>query len=526
MKIRCRCIALFALNLSFTSAYAQPVTHEQAEQSNNQNVTLPKSVLATPNQSLVDAIRALPTNPNTPNLSEMKSIEVPSTNMSPTASVEEATKVPFVAPNSMILRFKSSATPRQVAAYLKRNSMKVLQTFPTSGAVQVSADLKRFFIPKPTDVSPNHTLVRGSLDAISAYKIDPLILSATPDMAMTVQSLSPEARAREVSVPKGVPVPTHVAAAWGAGDIQANDLWKLDGSNDGAVVGVIDLGFSRHNALAYVGYDSSIQPNDHGNHVAGIACAKPEASEMRGVVPNCFVRPHAPKYVDIAPDASDAFKYMNLFSQIMGSMEQFVNSSNDAKVFNVSLAYNWASNFENDPSSILSKDWRRLVEMQASYFTPFYEAAKLRDITIFSAAGNDSDGLAKPVPAQYASPMNFAALASWNNGIHSAIIVEAHDKNGKRAKFSNTGGMMSCPGVEILSTVAFDESNKPVRNAYGIMDGTSQAAPFCAAGFALFRLVRPKLTSTAALDCVLNSTEKSSSGTPMMKLSQAIKNCP
>ena len=69
---------------------------------------------------------------------------------------------------------------------------------------------------------------------------------------------------------------------------------------------------------------------------------------------------------------------------------------------------------------------------------------------IFSAAGNDSSGLAVPMQARYASPFNWAALTAREHGIaRNGVVVEAHDASNKRAPFSNVGGNVSCPGVDV-----------------------------------------------------------------------------
>jgi subtilisin family serine protease len=106
------------------------------------------------------------------------------------------------------------------------------------------------------------------------------------------------------------------------------------------------------------------------------------------------------------------------------------------------------------------------------------------------------------------------------------VIVEAHDPDGKRAPFSNTGGNLSCPGVNILSTVAFDTARNPSKSAYGEMSGTSMASPYCAAGHVLFRLVRPGYSGEEAVECMLKSSVKSSSGVPMLRLQEAVNACP
>ncbi len=51
------------------------------------------------------------------------------------------------------------------------------------------------------------------------------------------------------------------------------------------------------------------------------------------------------------------------------------------------------------------------------------------------------------------------------------LVVEAVDRTGRRAPFSNTAGHVSAPGVDIMSTIGGR------RARYAICEGTSQSAP-------------------------------------------------
>jgi subtilisin family serine protease len=130
------------------------------------------------------------------------------------------------------------------------------------------------------------------------------------------------------------------------------------------------------------------------------------------------------------------------------------------------------------------------------------------------------------IDAKYASPFNWAAINARALGVKNGVVVEAHDQLGKRASFSNTGGNISCPGVNILSTVAHDSKSELSNIAYGEMSGTSMASPYCAAGLMLFRLVRRDYDGEHALDCLLKSKSKTDFGIPMLKLKDALDACP
>jgi subtilisin family serine protease len=145
---------------------------------------------------------------------------------------------------------------------------------------------------------------------------------------------------------------------------------------------------------------------------------------------------------------------------------------------------------------------------------------------IFSAAGNDSSGVPKPISAKYASPFNWAALNARERGLRNGVIVEAHDSSNKRASFSNVGGHISCPGVDVLSAVAHASDGETSQSMYGKMSGTSMASPYCASAHLLFGLVRPGYSGTKIIDCLLASTQKTDTGTPIPKLTQALAKYP
>ncbi len=218
---------------------------------------------------------------------------------------------------------------------------------------------------------------------------------------------------------------------------------------------------------------------------------------------------------------------MQSFGQILNALNEFIPNSDEIKTYNISLGYNWKPNFNVNPDDPLSSEWRSIVAAQGEMFISVLKLANENDTVLFLAAGNDSTGLDDPINAEYSSPMNWAAIAARKRGIATnGITVEAHNRNGERADFSNEKGHLSCPGVDILSTVAFDNNGDSATNNYAKMSGTSMASPYCAAGHALLSLVRPNYSATELLDCIVHSGDKSNSGAPMMRLKKALEICP
>src|SRR4029077_13813728 len=318
-----------------------------------------------------------------------------------------------------------------------------------------------------------------------------------------------------------------IVADWGVANIEADRLWGLPGAQDGALFGVMDVGFARHEALTFLELPKSIETDDHGNHVAGIACGKPANGRgVHGVLPNCFVRAHAADVFFKSVEGGQVARFFVTFSQVLTTLNRFVDQYDDLKVINVSMGYNWKSNFGINPDLPDSSQWRSLVESQGTFLVAALELAEERGKVVFSAAGNDSFGLANPIKAKYASPFNWAAITARDKGIRSGIIVEAHGPLNKRAAFSNAGGHMSCPGVDVLSAVAHDATGKISTSEYGKMSGTSMASPYCAAAHVLLGLVRPQYSGNEITDCLLASTEKSDTGAPIPQLTQALQKCP
>ncbi len=93
--------------------------------------------------------------------------------------------LPFVVPNSIILQFTPQTTSAEIADYLSTNNLPVVQSFPGIGAVQVQADLSKYFAPHLSDKSPNETLLRGLTTAVSDFTKDSRIQSASPDILLT-----------------------------------------------------------------------------------------------------------------------------------------------------------------------------------------------------------------------------------------------------------------------------------------------------------------------------------------------------
>jgi len=439
--------------------------------------------------------------------------------------------VPFAAPNSIILRFEPDVSKEEIAKFMSERNLEIVQTYPKIGAVKAEGDFSAYFKPKLSDNNANDAVLRGLTDMIKDFSADPRILSATPDTFQRTNTTH-EMKITNLLTPSDLvlsdPATASEVTDWGITDIEADQLWSLPGAQDGVLFGVMDVGFARHEDLTFIDPVTGTDVDDHGNHVAAIACARHGNNRgIKGVLPNCFVRARSGDVFFKSTEGSQVTNFFVLFSQVLATLEKFVDSQDEVRTFNVSLGYNWRGNFGINPDLPESGQWRTLVASQGAFLVPLLELADENGRVIFSAAGNDSSGLTTPIKAKFASPFNWAALTAREQGIASnGVIVEAHDDDGKRASFSNVGGHLSCPGVNVFSAVAFGPNGQISPKAYGKMSGTSMASPYCASGLALFNLVRPGYAGTEAVDCLTQSSDKSSSGTPMLRLKQALQACP
>lgn len=478
-----------------------------------QGMDVVRSERSSPNKSS----KALIVDPHTLPQSERKKF---------TAVADGKASVPFVYPNTMILQLKPDINPAELQKLLTDRDLKVIRTFPNIGTIQVEADLSKFFVSEITDNNSNDTILRGVTQAIREYNSDPRIQSAAPDLLLRDQSVTNLYSPQNIVV-SGSTLATEITD-WGIADIEANQVWTQAGAQDGAVIGVMDAGFNRHEDLVFLGIPKDTPVNDHGNHVAGIACGQHgNAKGIKGVIPNCFVRPRAGKFFFDSTEGGEVLDFVVRFSQILGTLNDFVSSQDDVHVFNLSLGYNWIPNFNINPDDPGSAPWRAIVASQGTIMVSILELADKNNKVIYSAAGNDSSGLASPINSKFSSPFNWAAITARQGNItRNGIVVEAHDQNGKRASFSNTGGNISCPGVDIFSTVAYDALGELSTAAYGKMSGTSMASPYCAGGHTLFSLVRPSYSGIEISNCFEQSQKISDSGAPMLKLRDALQRCP
>lgn len=438
----------------------------------------------------------------------------------------------------LLIMFRPTLTPAEAAQALSDYGLKVVRTLPLIGAVSVdgSAAIERYYGYTPASAAAATTLDKVSKSPV--YRLvrrlrrDNRFIAVTVDAVLTGAQIATVVKARPSSAP-GIGAGGGITAAsersnWGMASAKISPLWPL--LTQTVTVGVLDDGFADHEDLPMEqGSDVAWRREDHGNHVAGIMCARHDNGVgIKGVLPKCKVKaavatievPDAATTGDSGVEVEDRIDNITtLLAEYVGAVLMFMETNPDAKVINLSLSYNWMPNFGIDPRAKKFKRIRKEVENQGIFIRAILAVAKTRDIVIFSAAGNDSTDLATPLPAKWASPFNYGSLQierldGWTNG----IIVESHTETLKRSDFSNVDGHISCPGSDILSALSLS------RRSYGVMSGTSMASPYCAASFAALRSLKPDLSVRQALACFLNPPE-TVAGTPRMNLEAAFEAC-
>ncbi len=283
-------------------------------------------------------------------------------------------------------------------------------------------------------------------------------------------------------------------------------------------IAILDTGFGTHPQLTYQNIKGAMPPQpipadcarSHGTHVAGIIAASQDAmSGIDGIVPNAKIDPIPISRQLVTESAiagsGQAQQHLSFFANAITDLgtyfEDFPLKPDERVVVNVSLAYNWswvAQIAKEDPTT--DRVIRDQIRQHANFLQFFVD--RVSDQVIFvAAAGNDSLPGEQPFAAELATP--FAFIAKYRSAgftpSNNVIVVEAHDRDDERASFSNVGGHVSAPGVDVLSTLASD--TKP----YGACSGTSQAAPHVAALAAILLELEPTKSPAQIVNLITNS---------------------
>jgi len=429
--------------------------------------------------------------------------------------------IPIEARREIVLQLSPHITAADLDSLLASQSASAVSTLPELGVIVIqvpeySVDPSGFALEDPRSL-PRTRLAK----LVAQLQSDPRVLAAVPNSILSSFSLS------AALVPHSLIPPNHSVEVedWGMADSHISELWPT--LQKPVRVGMIDTGFSAHEdvkierALNLPVRQVSMRTANHGTHVAGIMCALHNGFGVRGVLPNCTVVASETRELLASTSngiqGTDSIAWAALFSEYIGTVLDFMKSAPQVRVINLSVGYNWMERFNLDPRT--NPQLQDIVRGQGRIYESLLEFAADHDVALVSAAGNDSNGLQTPLQAKWGSPFNFGSdLMLAAKGWSSGLVVQAHDRLGKRASFSNSNGDISCPGVDILSTLASPQ------NGFGYLSGTSMAAPYCAGALMALREAVPDVGFRASLRCI-RASDQFIEGVPKLNLKYAVEHC-
>lgn len=370
-------------------------------------------------------------------------------------------------------------------------------------------------------------LPRYMIERSIQFTEDPSILAASPDTFTPAEGHLKSDRASEASLALSTTLPIATDPNQSSyDDMQLSALWEHIPTDYAFTIGIFDQGFSRHEDIDFAGLPHPpAEAADHGNHVAGLACAKHNNGiGIRGVLPNCTVAVHNPRF-----SPGTATNENERFVQQIANLQKMITEHSDVKTFSVSLGNSIPREIFAEPSSAAAAQFKSTIKLQANFVIVLLRLAEENEQTIFFAAGNDSNEFTS-VPAAYGSPFNYASIwmqpQQQGAPVSSGIVVQAHDTTGKRWERSNDGAHISCPGVGLYSAVSRDRSGNKSEASYERDSGTSMATPLCAAAFeGLRRLKKPNDLNTFRMCVFDRGPTVARSAVRQMKIKLALEDC-
>jgi alpha-tubulin suppressor-like RCC1 family protein/uncharacterized protein YkwD/thiol-disulfide isomerase/thioredoxin/plastocyanin/uncharacterized membrane protein YphA (DoxX/SURF4 family) len=306
-----------------------------------------------------------------------------------------------------------------------------------------------------------------------------------------------------------------------------NWLKVIQDKNAGIRTGILDGGFEQHVDLpssvlritqvcrtsVFSGTKCTpIETDDHGNHIAGIIGAEfnnASASEadrsvgVSGTNPVALIDGIYYNFKSGLPMKQDFSDTMEVFEALFNEVEK--GSIPNLRVINFSVGAptpnleDWWNNhlvFNCGPSGDQPCNWNNDAKWHEEWGDIGRASVKVAmraaslNVMIVQAAGNESNKFRhwdemERIKVEWATPFGWV-VKNYPLDPNPIVVVEAISDNLSRAQFSNIGGDVSAPGVDIYSTV--------LNNGYENMRGTSMAAPFVTGLIGYMLAYKPDLT--------------------------------
>lgn len=425
--------------------------------------------------------------------------------------------VPAVKKASYVIQLKPETNSDAARQLTQKYGLKVL---PDDGLSKIGVIVVEVAGPSPGTDQPKS--MAASLDdkLLADLKAEPIVREVTPNTVLTPNVLPPSTQGKGADrsgktyfwdwrIGSGTPGDAKTDGNWGMKYCRFPTAWTIvdrrrhaEPSSPKITVGVLDVGFAKHEDLAFdILNITANTPQNHGNHVSGIIGGVfGNNLGISGGAPNANILALTTQELVVFEGPDNEERWGAAFSETLGSLIRLISEHPEIRVVNLSLGYNWVPNFGVDPAN--SEKLRNRVREQGVIVRAVADFVAKNGTLIVSAAGNDSDATgALNVKALWASPFNWAALSQEERGpAPNMLVVEAIDRFGKRANFSNVGGHVSAPGVEILSAGAGGPAD------YMVMNGTSMAAPLVSALAALMFEYDPSLAPETVAQIIKATT--------------------
>lgn len=424
--------------------------------------------------------------------------------------------------DSYVIRLKPNVTSEQIDALLEKYNLEVTKAVPVLGLLHV------------TPAAPRSATRSLAPSAADSRKPETLSEALAPQIIIDLRNEPAVGSAFVNSTVAPKTIPPHVDTKTQSGDTVFGWHWRSGAVDDGnwghkmmrlppvwTILNAVrtahpergrtpnvflDTGFGVHSHLTYHSIEGGLPVNpptadcaySHGTHVAGIAGALHGAGRgIDGIVPDAII--------DAVPISSELWvegvsegvqdqsqRISTLYAEAITDLAQYLLSSHplppgQRRVVNVSLAYNWVNAGATLAGNSIAEESLKAHVLAQADLLRFVANMTADQVLFVAAAGNDSEGQEQPMHAKWFTPFAFAATHSSATfqPVPNILVVEAIDRTGSLASFSNTGGQVSAPGVNIMSTLAGPS------DTYGLCSGTSQAAPHVAALAAMLFEIDP-----------------------------------